>query len=281
MLPKTERRHTVLFAILMFPTLLNMLRIQCVKLNVPIVTDLSMRFDEAMAGSFVYQPKYFLLILFFVFSVFGLNATVGQKIEWRGILDLYRRWAENRGARADFTKEGKMHGQIWLNADGVPLRLLLERYYVDRGGKESSQQGAIAFLNNGNQRSLRHAIKIIMTAPRPFADICSVRLNSRFLLGRSKKNINEYRLKKRLSHTFGDVAVSERWIERMDAVSLAELDVNYLAEIQVIEDTMTFVFERVPDNEEKIDLVVLACARLYRDFQAVDGQGTMAQFYKI
>lgn len=65
----------------------------------------------------------------------------------------------------------------------------------------------------------------------------------------------------------------------MDAVSLAELDVNYLAEIQVIEDTMTFVFERVPDNEEKIDLVLCACARIYSDFQSVDGQVESARFY--
>ena len=280
MLPKTARRNLIIFLIPMTITFLNILRLQCVKFNVPILADLSNRFDEAMANSFVHHPRVLLVYLAVIFIAFALNATLGQYLEWRGILNLYRRWAENRGARAEFADEGKVRGTIFFNVEGIQTQLMLERYYVDRGGHESTQQGMIAFTNNGNHRSLQHSIKIIMTAPRPFADICSVRLGPRFLPGRSKQNVNEYRLKKRLRHTFGDAALAERWIERMDAASLAELDVTYLKDIQVIEDTMTFVCECVPDNEARIDLVLQACARLYRDFLAVDGQGTMAQFYK-
>ena len=100
-----------------------------------------------------------------------------------------------------------------------------------------------------------------------------------FFSKRTTQNIDEYKLKKRLRCTSGDKEAAQQWIARANAAALADLDVRILEQIDVNHVEFSLIVARIPDDMDKIDAVLKASARLYRDFLQSQGFNARLRYH--
>ena len=280
--PKTMRRSKILTVLFISIVLVQCLSAGCLNGRIQIGGDACRQFFQSFHASLNADALIgFTIGIFMV--VLLLNMSVGSLLEWRGLMALYRRLAETRGAKSTFSRWGKVRADISLNVEGMPLRLFVERAFIDRYGLEYEERHLIDEnpLEGRRRYGEQHRVRLVFTAPQPFSDPFRLILKQPVLSFRGNQNIDEQKLKKRLRFLLGTREAAERWIKNIDIAALADLDVMILEQIEVKDREFSLIVARIPDDMDKIDAVLKASARLYRDFLAVDGQGTMAQFYKI
>ena len=277
------RRSKILTVLFISIVLVQCLSAGCLNGRIQIGGDACRQFFQSFHASLNADALIgFTIGIFMV--VLLLNMSVGSLLEWRGLMALYRRLAETRGAKSTFSRWGKVRADISLNVEGMPLRLLVERAIIDQYGNEYGKPPLI-LPPSGIHFSSKHnsfvqcRVKIIFAAPRPFDDVFHIFFKAPFFSKRTTQNIDEYKLKKRLRCTSGDKEAAQQWIARANAAALADLDVRILEQIDVNHVEFSLIVARIPDDMDKIDAVLKASARLYRDFLQSQGFNARLRYH--
>ena len=284
MLPKTMRRIKISVFIMCAVIIIQCLAVGCLKGVFFSGSDVCRRFFLMFPVEILFSLDAFFLMIGLAVVIVASIALAGNMLEWRDLMKLYRQLAETRGTASTFSEEGTVRADISLNVEGMPLRLLVERAIIDQYGNEYGKPPLILppsgiHFSSKHNSSVQYRVKIIFAASRPFDDVFHIFFKAPFFSKRTTQNIDEYKLKKRLRCTSGDKEAAQQWIARANAAALADLDVRILEQIDVNHVEFSLIVARIPDDMDKIDAVLKASARLYRDFLQSQGFNARLRYH--